>query len=62
MTSPISSDFSLIMFTERVSLKPSIVKSITLKEIVESIDENAFVAIAPITEVKGGRFKKNDIH
>jgi uncharacterized membrane-anchored protein YitT (DUF2179 family) len=33
-----------------------------LKEIVESYDSNAFLAIADIAEVRGGRFKKKDIH
>ncbi|MGJ7919734.1 YitT family protein [Neobacillus sp. LXY-4] len=33
-----------------------------LKTIVEEIDPTAFLAIADITEVRGGRFKKRDIH
>ncbi|MFC0189897.1 YitT family protein [Fictibacillus aquaticus] len=33
-----------------------------LKEIVESHDPDAFLAIADIAEVRGGRFKKKDIH
>lgn len=33
-----------------------------LKDIVDGIDENAFLAIADISEVHGGRFKKRDIH
>jgi len=33
-----------------------------LKSIVRSIDENAFLAIGNISEVRGGRFKKKDIH
>lgn len=33
-----------------------------MKEIVKSIDDNAFLAIGNISEVKGGRFKKRDIH
>lgn len=33
-----------------------------MKEIVKSIDENAFLAIGNISEVRGGRFKKRDIH
>jgi uncharacterized membrane-anchored protein YitT (DUF2179 family) len=33
-----------------------------LKEIVEENDPNAFLAIADIAEVRGGRFKKRDIH
>lgn len=33
-----------------------------LKSIVEEIDPTAFLAIADITEVRGGRFKKRDIH
>ena len=33
-----------------------------LKSIVEDIDPSAFLAIADISEVRGGRFKKRDIH
>jgi uncharacterized membrane-anchored protein YitT (DUF2179 family) len=33
-----------------------------LKEIVEENDSNAFLAIADMAEVRGGRFKKRDIH
>jgi uncharacterized membrane-anchored protein YitT (DUF2179 family) len=33
-----------------------------LKEIVTENDENAFLAVADIAEVRGGRFKKRDIH
>lgn len=33
-----------------------------LKTIVEDFDENAFLAIGSIAEVRGGRFKKKDIH
>jgi uncharacterized membrane-anchored protein YitT (DUF2179 family) len=33
-----------------------------LKSIVEDLDEDAFLAIAPIAEVRGGRFKKKSIH
>lgn len=33
-----------------------------LKGIVEDIDPSAFLAVADITEVRGGRFKKRDIH
>ncbi|WP_400195373.1 YitT family protein [Lysinibacillus telephonicus] len=33
-----------------------------MKEIVKSIDDNAFLAIGNISEVRGGRFKKRDIH
>nr|WP_260631514.1 YitT family protein [Neobacillus niacini] len=33
-----------------------------LKEIVTESDENAFLAVADIAEVRGGRFKKRDIH
>lgn len=33
-----------------------------LKEIVAEYDTNAFLAVADITEVRGGRFKKRDIH
>jgi uncharacterized membrane-anchored protein YitT (DUF2179 family) len=33
-----------------------------LKAIVENIDTNAFLAVADINEVRGGRFKKKNIH
>lgn len=33
-----------------------------LKEIVTEYDSNAFLAVADIAEVRGGRFKKRDIH
>ncbi|WP_414045368.1 YitT family protein [Macrococcus equi] len=33
-----------------------------LKDIVNHYDEKAFVAIGNVSEVKGGRFKKRDIH
>ncbi len=33
-----------------------------LKLIVEEIDPSAFLAVADIAEVRGGRFKKRDIH
>lgn len=33
-----------------------------MKEIVKSIDDHAFLAIGNISEVRGGRFKKRDIH
>ncbi|WP_407919218.1 YitT family protein [Domibacillus indicus] len=33
-----------------------------LKSIVEDMDEGAFLAVADIAEVRGGRFKKRDIH
>jgi len=33
-----------------------------LKEIVTENDESAFLAVADIAEVRGGRFKKRDIH
>ena len=33
-----------------------------LQSIVEDIDETAFLAIANVAEVRGGRFKKRDIH
>jgi len=33
-----------------------------LKEIVDDIDSSAFLAVADIAEVRGGRFKKKDIH
>jgi uncharacterized membrane-anchored protein YitT (DUF2179 family) len=33
-----------------------------LKALVEELDPSAFLAVADITEVRGGRFKKRDIH
>lgn len=33
-----------------------------LKSIVEEIDDHAFLAVGNIAEVRGGRFKKKDIH
>ena len=33
-----------------------------LRDLVDDIDESAFLAIADISEVRGGRFKKKDIH
>lgn len=33
-----------------------------LKGIVEELDPDAFLAVGDITEVRGGRFKKRDIH
>lgn len=33
-----------------------------LKEIVEGLDPSAFLAVGDIAEVRGGRFKKQDIH
>ncbi|MED4312921.1 YitT family protein [Heyndrickxia coagulans] len=33
-----------------------------LKSIVEEFDESAFIAVGNISEVRGGRFKKKDIH
>ncbi|MGD6840837.1 YitT family protein, partial [Bacillus thuringiensis] len=33
-----------------------------LKDIVAEHDPSAFLAIADIAEVRGGRFKKKDIH
>lgn len=33
-----------------------------LKSIVEEIDPSAFLAVGSISEVRGGRFKKRDIH
>ncbi|QFG01271.1 YitT family protein [Psychrobacillus glaciei] len=33
-----------------------------LKTIVEEIDDHAFLAVGNIAEVRGGRFKKKDIH
>ncbi|MBE7129361.1 YitT family protein [Bacillus mycoides] len=33
-----------------------------LKSLIEELDPSAFLAVADITEVRGGRFKKRDIH
>ncbi|MED4403985.1 YitT family protein [Metabacillus fastidiosus] len=33
-----------------------------MKEIIHEIDENAFVAVYDVAEIKGGNFKKHDIH
>ncbi|MCM3112396.1 YitT family protein [Lederbergia lenta] len=33
-----------------------------MKEIIREIDENAFVTVYDVAEVKGGSFKKHDIH
>ena len=33
-----------------------------LKEIIKEIDENAFVIVYDVAEVKGGNFKKHDVH
>ena len=33
-----------------------------MKEIIQEIDENAFVTVYDVEEVKGGSFKKRDIH
>ncbi|TDL31870.1 YitT family protein [Jeotgalibacillus sp. S-D1] len=33
-----------------------------LKSLVDELDPTAFLAVADITEVRGGRFKKKDIH
>ncbi|PEA52840.1 hypothetical protein CON64_21970 [Bacillus pseudomycoides] len=33
-----------------------------MKEIIHEIDENAFVTVYDVAEVKGGNFKKHDIH
>lgn len=33
-----------------------------MKEIISEIDENAFVVVYDVAEVKGGTFKKKDIH
>jgi uncharacterized membrane-anchored protein YitT (DUF2179 family) len=33
-----------------------------MKEIINEIDENAFVAVYDVAEVRGGSFKKHDIH
>jgi uncharacterized membrane-anchored protein YitT (DUF2179 family) len=33
-----------------------------LKSIIEDIDEAAFLAVGAINNVKGGNFKKRDVH
>lgn len=33
-----------------------------MKEIIQKVDKNAFVAVYDVAEVKGGNFKKRDIH
>lgn len=33
-----------------------------MKELIQEIDENAFVTVYDVAEVKGGNFKKQDIH
>ena len=33
-----------------------------MKEIINHFDPNAFVIITEVSDVKGGRFKKKDIH
>ncbi len=33
-----------------------------MKEIIREIDKNAFITVYDVAEVKGGSFKKNDIH
>ncbi|WP_420491899.1 YitT family protein [Neobacillus niacini] len=33
-----------------------------MKEIINEIDENAFIIVYDVAEVKGGNFKKHDIH
>jgi uncharacterized membrane-anchored protein YitT (DUF2179 family) len=33
-----------------------------MKEIIQEIDPNAFVTVYDVSEVKGGSFRKNDIH
>ena len=33
-----------------------------MKEIIKEIDENAFVIVYDVAEVKGGNFKKHDVH
>ncbi|EOQ30555.1 hypothetical protein KQ1_02404 [Bacillus cereus BAG3O-1] len=33
-----------------------------MKELIHEIDENAFVTVYDVAEVKGGNFKKHDIH
>lgn len=33
-----------------------------LKSIIEDIDESAFLAVGSVNDVKGGNFKKKDIH
>jgi uncharacterized membrane-anchored protein YitT (DUF2179 family) len=33
-----------------------------IKEIIQDIDESAFVTVYDVAEVKGGNFRKNNIH
>ena len=33
-----------------------------MKEIINEIDPNAFITVYDVAEVKGGNFKKRDIH
>ncbi|TVX85283.1 YitT family protein [Paenibacillus agilis] len=52
-----SGDDKKVIFTVITRLEES-----KLKTIVEELDEQAFLAIGNIHDVKGGRFKKKDIH
>ncbi|RFU61218.1 YitT family protein [Peribacillus glennii] len=52
-----SGDFKKVIFCVITRLEESI-----LTTIVEEIDSQAFLAIADIAEVRGGRFKKRNIH
>jgi uncharacterized membrane-anchored protein YitT (DUF2179 family) len=50
-------DFKKVIFVVITRLEEA-----KLKSIVEDIDQSAFIAIGNIHDVKGGRFKKRDIH
>jgi uncharacterized membrane-anchored protein YitT (DUF2179 family) len=50
-------DFKKVIFVVITRLEEA-----KLKTIVEDIDQSAFIAIGNIHDVKGGRFKKRDIH
>ncbi len=52
-----SGDFKKVIFCVITRLEEA-----KLKSIVEDIDPNAFLAVGDIHDVKGGRFKKRDIH
>ncbi|MCR8846599.1 YitT family protein [Paenibacillus sp. SC116] len=52
-----SGDDKKVIFTVITRLEEA-----KLKTIVEELDEQAFLAIGNIHDVKGGRFKKKDIH
>ncbi|MET3696493.1 uncharacterized membrane-anchored protein YitT [Bacillus oleivorans] len=52
-----SGDFKKVIFCVITRLEEA-----KLKSIVEDIDPSAFLAVGDIHDVKGGRFKKRDIH